>query len=61
MKDRRVLTEEMKGENLAYIGRRHAQRLISDLFAKGIARGAVECLSLLTRGDAHRYCGSTAL
>ncbi len=48
MKGHAVLTEQLKGESTAYIGRRHAQRLVSDLYGKGIVRGSVECTNLLT-------------
>ena len=46
MKGHSALGEEVAGETVGYIGRRHAQRIISDFYAKGIVRGAVECTNL---------------
>ena len=46
MKGHSALGEEVAGETIGYIGRRHAQRIISDFYAKGIVRGAVECTNL---------------
>ena len=50
MKGHQTLRQELKEESIGYVGRRHAQRIISDYYAKGIIRGAVECVNLLTRG-----------
>ncbi len=33
-------------ENINYIGGRHASRLMSDAYGKGIVRGQVECANL---------------
>ena len=46
MKGHSDLGLQVEGETLGYIGRRHAQRIISDFYAKGIVRGAVECTNL---------------
>ena len=48
MKGHRDLGVDLKGEAVGYIGRRHTQRTISDFYAKGIVRGAVECTNLCT-------------
>ena len=47
-KGHRTLHEELKDEHRSYIGRRHAQRIISDFYGKGVVRGAVESVNLLT-------------
>ncbi len=48
MKGHRDLHEKLQGQCRAYLGRRHAQRIISDVYGKGVVRGAVECVNLLT-------------
>ena len=53
MKGHSTLHEQLQGEPVGYMGRRHAQRLISDFYAKGICRGAVECVNLLTHSSSN--------
>ena len=50
MKGHRDLHSKLDGECRGYVGRRHAQRIISDVYGKGVVRGAVECVNLLTNG-----------
>ena len=40
------LNDKLHLENVNYIGRRHASRLMSDAYGKGIVRGQVECANL---------------
>ena len=51
MKGHKQLHENLRGESIPYQGRRTAQRIMSDSYGKGIVRGAVECVSLLTYGN----------
>ena len=48
MKGHSDLGGQVAGEVVGHLGRRHAQRIISDFYAKGIVRGAVECTNLCT-------------
>ena len=56
-KGHRELGSELKGESIGYCGRRHTQRIMSDLYAKGIVRGAVEATNLCVHGT---NCDGTA-
>ena len=40
------LGKKLATEAIGYIGKRHEMRMISDCYAKGIVRGAVECINL---------------
>ena len=40
------LNAKLNGESVNYIGKRHAMRLMSDAYGKGIVRGQVECANL---------------
>jgi hypothetical protein len=40
------LTERLRGESTNYVGKRHAMRLMSDAYGKGIVRGQVENTNL---------------
>jgi len=40
------LNQKLRGESVNYIGKRHAMRLMSDAYGKGIVRGQVECTNL---------------
>ena len=51
-KGHRVLSQQLQGETPGYTARRHVQRIISDCFAKGIVRGAVEAANLRSHATA---------
>ena len=48
------LASSLAGQCTAYLAKRAVQRLISDLYGKGIARGAVEAHNLLVYSQDHR-------
>jgi hypothetical protein len=47
----RALNAKLSKDVRGYVGRRHAQRIMSDFYGKGIVRGAVECVNLLTHAS----------
>ena len=62
------LAKEVCGESLHQIGKRHASRLMSDAYGKGIVRGQAENTNLRANGkpndvcaaDCFRTCGTTS-
>ena len=44
------LSRRLAGERVSYIGKRHATRLMSDAYGKGIVRGQVENTNLRASG-----------
>ena len=62
------LAESLRGKGLSYIGKRHATRLMSDAYGRGIVRGQAENTNLRANGKFHdvtaaecfKTCGTTA-
>jgi hypothetical protein len=63
------LTERLHGESLNYIGKRHAMRIMSDAYGKGIVRGQAENTNLraysieggaVTLAESFRTCQTEA-
>ena len=47
------LTDKTRGESISYIGKRHATRLMSDAYGKGIVRGHIETTNLRANAKAN--------
>lgn len=62
------LNAKLRGQSTNYIGKRHAMRLMSDAYGKGIVRGQAENTNLratktdvdVTRAEAFRTCQTEA-
>jgi len=62
------LAESLHGEGLSYIGKRHATRLMSDAYGRGIVRGQAENTNLrangkfndVTAAECFKTCGTAA-
>ena len=62
------LAESLHGKGLSYIGKRHATRLMSDAYGRGIVRGQAENTNLRANGKSNdvtaterfRTCGTAA-
>lgn len=50
IRGQRVLGAQLEGAKSSYIAARHAKRIMSDAYGRGVVRGAVEAMSLLTQG-----------
>ena len=51
MKAQKNLIEELQDNKPGYMGARLGKRLITDSYARGVCRGAVECTSLVTHAE----------
>ena len=47
MKAQQALIEDLKDNKAGYVGARLAKRMVTDCYARGVCRGAVECENLL--------------
>eukprot|EP00975_Prorocentrum_lima_P037270 7842785-Prorocentrum_lima.AAC.1 len=45
------LHKDLLGNAIGYVGARSSQRVLSDLFCRGVSRGAVETTNLMVNGD----------
>ena len=52
MKGHHALAEKVRGRTASYIGHRHATRLLSDFYGKGVVRSAQEAANLRAYADA---------
>ena len=51
MKAQRNLAEELQDKKQGYVGARLSKRLITDCYARGVCRGAVECTNLTLHAE----------
>jgi len=51
MRAQKNLIEELQDNKPGYMGARLGKRLITDCYARGVCRGAVECTSLVTHAE----------
>ena len=51
MRGQRELGVDLEGKPTGYLGARVSKRLCTDLFARGVCRGAVECANLLLHAE----------
>ena len=49
----RILLTRREGESISYLGKRHAARLMSDAYGKGIVRGQAENTNLRANAKAN--------
>lgn len=53
MKAQKNLAEELQDEKPGYVGARMGKRIITDCYARGVCRGAVECTNLVMSAELH--------
>ena len=51
MKAHKQLAEELQDNKPGYVGARLGKRLITDCYARGVCRGAVECSNLVAHAE----------
>ena len=53
MKAQKNLAEELQDQKPGYVGARLGKRVITDCYARGVCRGAVECTNLVIHAEQH--------
>eukprot|EP00973_Karenia_brevis_P072965 10135506-Karenia_brevis.AAC.1 len=60
-KGHQELTERLRGQSSNYIGKRHAMRIMSDAYGKGIVRGQAENTNLRAYSKDSDVCRAEAI